>query len=69
MSSFTFYAVDKSVIRVGDTILHEGKEMTVCRGDITRSAFMGISIFGDCYRSGHKKVLKGALKNDSITTS
>jgi hypothetical protein len=64
MSAFTFYEVDKSVIKVGDTILHKGKEMTVSKNDITRSSFMGISIFGDCYHSGYKKVLKGALKNE-----
>ena len=63
MSAFNFYEADKSTIRVGDVILHDGKEMSIGRNDITRSSFMGISIFGDCYHSGYKKVLKGVLKN------
>ena len=63
MSAFNFYGVDKSTIRAGDVILHDGKEMTVGRKDIARSSFMGISIFGDCYNLGYKKVFKGVLKN------
>ena len=46
-----------SRIRTGDAILHNNKPMTVCRDDIKRSDFMGISIFGDCYRLGTLPVL------------
>jgi hypothetical protein len=41
-----------SRIRAGDTIFHDGKDMTVSKKDIKRDAFMGISIFGDSYRLG-----------------
>lgn len=63
MSAFIFNEVDISTIRHGDTILHEGEEITVDKKDITITDFMGISIFGDCYHSGCKKVLKGVLRN------
>jgi hypothetical protein len=45
-----------SLIESGDTVIHEGKMQTVCKGNIGRCSFMGRSIFGDSYRSGHKKV-------------
>ena len=41
-----------SRIRAGDTILHDNKSMTVCNKDIKHDSFMGITIFGDCYRLG-----------------
>ena len=40
-----------SQISAGDTILHNGREMTVCEHDIKRG-FCGITIFGDSYRLG-----------------
>lgn len=45
-----------SNIRTGNTTIHNGKEMTVCKKDIKQDSFMGVSIFGDCYHSGHKLV-------------
>lgn len=43
-----------SQIRPGDIILHrDGKFRTVCKKDIHEDRFMGRSIFGDCYWSGH----------------
>lgn len=63
MSAFVFFEVDKSTIQHGDVILHNGKEMTVCSNNITRSSLMGICIFGDSYNLGYKKVLRGVLKN------
>ena len=45
-----------SLIRQGDTILHNGEERTVCDSDILISSFMGISIFGDSYSMGRKLV-------------
>ena len=52
-----------STIRPGDTILHRdylaAKEVlcTVCKSNIKKDdGFMGMSIFGDSYHSGHKKV-------------
>lgn len=48
-----------SQIRLGDTILHtDGKVRTVCRKDITRNNFTGISLFGDSYRLGTMPVKK-----------
>ena len=46
-----------SRIRAGDTIFHDNKSMTVCDKDIKRDDFMGISLFGDCYRLGTVPVL------------
>lgn len=65
MSAFYFSEVDKSVIRNGDVILHNGREMTVNSSDIT-TGFCGICIFGDSYSLGRKKVLKGKLKVSSV---
>ncbi|WP_436658700.1 hypothetical protein [Acinetobacter sp. P1(2025)] len=48
-----------STIAVGDTVMHKGQMLTVCRKDISKS-FCGHSIFGDSYRSGRipvKRVL------------
>lgn len=48
-----------SQIRPGDTILHtDGMVRTVCPKNITRSSFMGISLFGDTYRLGTLPVKK-----------
>lgn len=60
-----------STIKAGDTIIHNGKESTVCKKDITIGGFMGTSIFGDSYRSGtklveivvYKRFYKGIEKN------
>jgi len=46
-----------SRIRPGDTILHNNKDMTVCKNNIKRS-FCGITIFGDSYRLGTTPVLR-----------
>lgn len=46
-----------SIIRSGDTVLHNGKVITVCNNDI-KSGFMGITLFGDSYRSGRVPVKK-----------
>lgn len=56
MNAFTVEEVHKSVIRVGDCIAHNGKEMTVCQSDLTNCEFFGIKIFGDCYRLGYQPV-------------
>ena len=45
-----------STIKAGDTIIHNGKESTVCKKDIKIGGFMGKSIFGDSYQSGYKLV-------------
>jgi len=45
-----------SNIQQGDTVIHNGEMKTVSGTNIKRDAFMGTSIFGDCYRSGHQQV-------------
>lgn len=39
-------------IRVGDVVVHNGRERTLCSKDISRDALMGRKIMGDSYRSG-----------------
>ena len=46
-----------SMMRVGDTILDtDGLLRTVCRNNIERDPFMGLSLFGDTYNLGTKPV-------------
>ena len=52
-----------STIKAGDTIIHNGKESTVCKNDIKTGGFMGTSVFGDSYRSGTKLVEVVLYKN------
>jgi hypothetical protein len=47
-----------SQIAVGDTVEHGGHLRTVNKNHIGRDSFMGISLFGDCYKSGYKPVNK-----------
>ena len=47
-----------SDIKAGDTVMHGGHMKTVSGNNIKRDTFMGTSIFGDSYRSGHDKVTK-----------
>jgi len=47
-----------SEIKSGDTIFHDGKVRTVCNSNIKNCSFMGKSLFGDSYSSGHKLVSK-----------
>lgn len=47
-----------SRISVGDTVKHNGEILTVSGNNIHHDKFMGTSIFGDCYKCGHKLVTK-----------
>ena len=47
-----------STIKVADTVLHDGHLKTVCRNNLGKSDFMGLTLFGDSYHSGYKKVKK-----------
>ena len=48
-----------SQISAGDVIIcGDGVERTVCKKDIKKDNFMGISIFGDCFKSGRELVTK-----------
>ena len=50
--------VNISQIGAGDTIVHNNALTTVSEKDIRRSEFMGVTIFGDSYHAGYKKVIK-----------
>lgn len=58
MNNVKIEPVHISQISKGDTIEHEGKLTTVCTNNIKRDSFMGITLFGDNYRSGTKPVQK-----------
>lgn len=45
-----------SNIRAGDAVIHNKELVTVGNKDLRYSSFMGISIFGDTYNLGTKKV-------------
>lgn len=47
-----------STIRPGDTIVHNGKPVTVCKNNIKRDQMMGVTVFGDSYLLGNKLVEK-----------
>ena len=47
-----------SEIQIGDAIRHNGEVKTVSNKDLRRSEFMGITIFGDSYNLGYKKVIR-----------
>ena len=55
-----------SVLMPGDTILHDGKERTVCKKDLKRG-FCGLTVFGDSYRLGtmpvQRVLIQRALPN------
>lgn len=56
MGHFPTEKVHISKVRVGDTVIHNNREMTVCATDIKRDPFMGNLLFGDCYRLGSQLV-------------
>ena len=46
-------------IRIGDTIIdNDGKRKLVSQGNIKYNEFMGLTLLGDCYKLGTKKVRK-----------
>jgi hypothetical protein len=47
-----------SRIRIGDTVLHDGEVKTVSGKSLKYDSFMGITLFGDCYRLGYKLVTR-----------
>lgn len=51
-----------SRIRAGDTVLHDGKQQTVCQSNLKRDSFMGITLFGDSYRLGYLPVQKVVIE-------
>ena len=52
-----FELVHKESIEIGDAIIcKDGRTRTVCKNNIKRNSFTGITIFGDSYMLGHEKV-------------
>jgi hypothetical protein len=54
--------VNLNSVQVGDTVLHNGKLLTVSKSDINRDHFMGLSIFGDSYHI-KRKIIKCSIFN------
>ena len=50
--------VHVSLIRASDTVFHEGKVRTVCKGNLKNDSFMGPTLFGDSYNIGRKPVYR-----------
>ena len=46
-------------IKIGDTIIdNDGKIKLVSKGNLKYNKFMGLTLFGDCYKLGTQKVRK-----------
>jgi len=62
MYNYSILETHISNIQAGDTILHNDEMKTVSGNNIKGDSFMGKSLFGDSYHSGHKKVQKIIFK-------
>ena len=50
-------------IKIGDTIIdNDGTTKLVSQGNLKYNEFMGLTLFGDCYRLGTQKVRKLIFK-------
>ena len=49
-------------IRTGDMVYHNGKLQTVSPNDLRSTEFMGLTLFGDCYKLGNQLVNKVVMK-------
>jgi hypothetical protein len=58
MSNSTTEQVHISKIQSGDTIVHNNEVTTVSNTNIKNDGFMGKTLFGDSYNSGHKLVTR-----------
>lgn len=56
MSKYTTVPCHINELRPGDTVLHNGGLITVCRRNLRRGGFMGTTLLGDSYRSGMNPV-------------
>lgn len=54
-----------SLLQASDTVFHEGKVRTVCKGNLKNDPFMGPTLFGDSYNLGrnpvHRLVMQRAV--------
>ena len=52
-------AVDIQDVKIGDTIIdNDDKIKLVSQGNLKYDKFMGLTLFGDCYKLGTQKVRK-----------
>lgn len=51
-------SVSISEIRIGDTVIHEGKMKTVSLRNFGRDDLMGLTLFGDSFKLGRELVQK-----------
>jgi len=47
-----------SDLRIGDTVLHAGRVVTVGRENLKRDQFMGVTLYGDSYRLGRLPAIR-----------
>lgn len=45
-------------VKIGDTVVHDGKQVTVGKESIKNCVFMGRTLFGDSYCIGYKPVVR-----------
>ena len=65
MIAYKIKEVHKSDIKPGNTILcSDGNLRTVCKEDIKRNNFTGITIFGDPYKLGYQPVKKALIEKN-----
>lgn len=58
MNNIVENIVHFSEIRVGDTVKIDGKHKTVCKSNIKKHGFCGITLFGSSYLDGYQMVTK-----------
>lgn len=59
MYKYRIAPTDRADIRIGDTVIDiDGKMRTVCKSDIKRNNFTGVTIHGHSYKMGLEKVKK-----------
>ena len=52
-------AVDIQDIKIGDRVIdNDNTTKTVSKGNLKYNEFMGLTLFGDCYKLGTQKVRK-----------
>ena len=57
-NNYSVEDVHISLVSAGDTVIHNGKLMTISKPDLKRDPLMGVSLFGDSYNLGTKPVTK-----------
>ena len=61
-------AVDIQDVKIGDTIIdNDDKIKLVSQGNLKYDKFMGLTLFGDCYKLGTQKVRKLIYKKGGLT--